>query len=339
MLRGEARIVASYLVTGCAGFIGWRLCEFLLNDGHTVLGIDNLNPYYDVRLKKWRLDRLQRFKNFKFFLADIEDKASLRKIFDDLKFDAIFNLAARAGVAYSLKNPHVYFTTNVLGNLNLIDLAVTYGIKKYILASTSSVYAGSPLPFTEDANISKPISPYAASKRSAELTCYTYHYHYGIDVVVLRYFTVYGPCGRPDMSIMRFIKWIDESKPVIIYGDGSQSRDFTYVDDVVRGTIMALSVSGFEIVNIGGGKTPTSLLEAVKIIEAYLGKKAILKFMPKIKADLDRTMADITKAKKLFSWQPEVSFEDGLKRTIEWYIDNKDWLKDVSFLLEGESEA
>lgn len=332
--------MGTYLVTGSCGFIGWRVTEFLLMDGHFVVGVDNMNSYYDVRLKDWRLNRLKNYNNFRFINLDIENREALKVVFDHYRFDGIINLAARAGVQYSVKNPFVYYSTNIVGTLNLLDLAVSHNVRKFVHASTSSVYAGSSIPFVEDKVLDRPISPYAVSKRASELTCYNYHYLYGLDIAVLRYFTVFGPCGRPDMSIFRFIKWIDEGKEVRIYGDGTQARDFTYVDDVAEGTIKALfMVRGFEIINIGGGRAPKSLLEVVDMIGNMLGKRPKILNLPPLKSDVKETMADITKARNLLGWEPKVSFEEGLSRTVKWYIDNRDWLRDVSIEVEGENEV
>ena len=318
------------LLTGVAGFIGWKTAEFLLKEGHKVIGVDNLNNYYDVRLKEWRVKQLQNFENFKFFKLDIENFEALKVLFDIYRFDAILNLAARAGVRYSLINPHVYLQTNAQGTLNLLELMKEKGIKKMVLASTSSLYAGLPMPFKEDLPVNTPISPYAASKKSAEVMAYTYHHLYGLDISVVRYFTVYGPAGRPDMSIFRFIKWIDEGKPIKIFGDGTQARDFTYVDDIAKGSIKAMKPLGYEIINLGGGKNPISLKQIIEKLEKLLGKKANINYLPPNKADMKETWADISKAKKLLDWQPEIDLEEGLKRTVEWYLKNKEWLKDIS---------
>jgi nucleoside-diphosphate-sugar epimerase len=317
------------LLTGAAGFIGWKTAEFLLKEGHKVIGVDNLNNYYDVRLKEYRKKDLEKYENFKFYPVDIENLQALEILFNDYKFDVVINLAARAGVRYSIINPYVYMTTNANGTLNLLELMKKYGVKKLVLASTSSLYAGQPMPFKEDLPVNTPISPYATSKKAAEVMAYTYHYLYGIDVSVVRYFTVYGPAGRPDMSIFRFIKWIDEGKPIILYGDGSQSRDFTYVDDIANGTILATKELGYEIINLGGGKNPISLKRVIETIEEYLGKKAVIDYRPFHKADLKETWADITKAKNLLGWEPKISFEEGIKKTVDWYLENRDWLKDV----------
>jgi nucleoside-diphosphate-sugar epimerase len=317
-----------YLVTGCVGFIGSKICEKLLNRNNEVIGIDNLNDYYDVKLKFYRLELLKRFKTFKFYKVDIENYQSLMEIFQKNKFDAVINEAARAGVRYSLENPFIYITTNVYGTLNILELCRKYNVPKFVLASTSSLYAGQPMPFKEDLPVNTPISPYAASKKSAEVIAYTYNYHYGIDVSVVRYFTVYGPAGRPDMSIFRFIKWIMEDRPIEFFGDGTQSRDFTYVDDIAEGTILALKPVGYEIINLGGNN-PHELTEIINLIEKYTGKEAKLVNKEFHKADIKATWADITKAKNILAWEPKVGIEDGIKRTIEWFLKNWGWLKNV----------
>ncbi len=317
------------LLTGSAGFIGSKTAELLLEKGMTIIGIDNLNDYYDVELKRHRNNRLLKFNNYIFKLGDIEDLNFLDKIFVEYKPDAVINLAARAGVRYSLENPHVYLTTNIHGSLNLLELMRKFGIKKYVIASSSSTYAGEKMPFNEKLAVNQPISPYAATKKSAELIAYTYHYLFGTDVSILRYFTVYGPAGRPDMSYFRFIKWIDEEKPVELFGDGSQSRDFTYIDDIADGTIKALKEVGYEIINLGGGNNPFSIKYMISKIEEELGKKAIIKNKPFQKTDMDVTWANISKAESLLGWKPEVQFDEGLRRTVEWYNDNKFWLKDI----------
>ena len=315
-------------MTGCAGFIGWKVCEKLLEMGEEVLGIDDLNDYYDVRLKNWRIERLKKYKNFLFVKFDISKK-EIKYIVKEAKPEVIINLAARAGVRASIENPEIYYQTNVIGNLNLLECAKEFGIRKFIYSSTSSIYAGCKIPFSENLPVNEPISPYSASKKSGEVTCYTYHYLYGIDVVVFRYFTVYGPCGRPDMSIFKFIKLIDEEKEIIVYGDGTQSRDFTYVDDIAEGTISGTNLSGFHIINLGNSN-PHQLNEVISIIEKKLNKKAKIINREFCKADLKETYADITKAKKLLNWSPKVNIEEGLERTVNWYIENKDWLKDIN---------
>ena len=307
------------LVTGAAGFIGSKTAEFLLHDDVEVVGIDNLNDYYDVNLKDHRLKSILTHSKFKFQKIDIEDIQALKNLFDQHQFDVVFNLAARAGVRYSMENPDIYMSTNAQGTLNLLECMRAKGIKKFVLASTSSLYAGQPMPFKEELPVNTPISPYAATKKAAEVMSYTYHYLYGIDVSVVRYFTVYGPAGRPDMSPYIFADKLLKSEDLPIFGDGKQARDFTYVDDIARGTILAAKPLGYEIINLGGGNNPYTILQMIELMEMYSGKKAKLKLQDKIAADMDVTWADISKAKKLLGWEPKIGFEEGIKNLIEWH--------------------
>ena len=318
-----------YFVTGCAGFIGWKVTEFLLTDGHSVVGIDNLNNAYDVTVKKWRLVQLQDDPNFEFHLVDICDLTSLESLFNS-KYDAVINLAARAGVRQSVENPWVYIDTNVTGTLNLLEMCRTNNINKFILASTSSLYgANNPLPFSEDADTNRPLSPYAASKKGAEALCHSYHHLYDIDVTVFRFFTVYGPAGRPDMSAFRFVKWISEDKPVTVYGDGKQSsRDYTYVEDIARGVIAGLKPIGYAVINLGSD-SPIVLIDTIRLIEELVGKKAKLSHQPFHPADVRATWANIQKAEELLGWKPQVTFREGITKLVEWYQENQDWVKDV----------
>jgi nucleoside-diphosphate-sugar epimerase len=317
------------LLTGCAGLIGAETARQLIALGHKIVGIDNLNDYYDVRIKKHRLETYQQAKNFKFIQGDIEDLKLLESLFSEHSFDVVLNLAARAGVRYSMEHPEIYLSTNTTGSLNLLQMMQKHKVKKIVLASTSSLYAGQKMPFTEDLAVNTPISPYAATKKAAELMAHTYHYLYGIDVSIVRYFTVYGPAGRPDMSIFRFIKWIDEQVPLTLYGDGAQARDFTYVEDIARGTILAMKEIGYEIINLGGGNNPIDLNTIIDMIENILGKKAIRDQKPFHIADIKATWADISKAKKLLGWEPKTSLETGIKNSIEWYLKNKSWVSSI----------
>ena len=318
------------LLTGAAGFIASKTAEILVNKKkYRVVGVDNLNDYYDTRLKRYRLRRLRPMEGFSFHKMDIEDRDALRRLFKRHSFDAVINLAARAGVRYSMINPYVYFTTNTQGTLNLLELCKEHGIKKFVLASTSSLYAGQKMPFKEDLPVNTPISAYAASKKAAETLCYTYHYLYNMDVTVVRYFTVYGPAGRPDMCLFRFINWIDAGRPIELFGDGRQSRDFTYVDDIAEGTVKALKRVGFRIINLGGGHNPYTLRHLIGLVEENLGKKARFKRFPFPKTDMKATWADIRQAQEVLKWSPRVSLEEGVRRTVQWYLDNKKWVSDI----------
>lgn len=318
------------LVTGAAGFIASEIVRQLLSQGEKVVGIDNLNDYYSVALKEYRLESLRGHKNFSFYLGDIENSSLLGEIFSKHKFKSILNLAARAGVRYSMEHPEVYLSTNAMGTLNLLQEMKKHNVEKMVLASTSSLYAGQPMPFVESLPVNTPISPYAASKKAAEVMCYSYHYLYGMDITVVRYFTVYGPAGRPDMSIFRFIKWIDEGVPIELFGDGKQSRDFTYVEDIACGSILASEKKlGHEIINLGGGKSPTTLNEVILEIENILGKKAKINYKPFHKADLTETQANIDKARKLLNWQPQTDLSLGLQKSVEWYQKNIELCKKI----------
>jgi len=321
------------IVTGCAGFIGWKVSEMLLDFGKEVIGIDNINDAYDVRLKEWRLNQLLPRDKFKFYKLDISQKETIFDFFNQINAnsgDAIINLAARAGVRQSLENPWVYYEANAIGTLNLLECCKNHGIKKFVLASTSSLYGNhNKIPFSEDDDANRPLSPYAASKKAAETLCFTYHHLYGLDITVFRYFTVYGPAGRPDMSIFRFIKWILEDHPLIIYGDGSQSRDFTYIDDIARGTILGLKSLGYEIINLGSD-SPHSLIEIIKLIEEITGKKAVVKYEPFHKADVEKTWAAISKANSLLAWNPKVNIHYGLDQIVGWFYRNMGFLKSLS---------
>jgi len=326
--------MAHYLVTGAAGFIGSKVAEFLLAADHTVVGIDSMNDAYDVRLKEWRLAQIQSHPNFHYHPLDICDRPALADLFSQFairnsQFSAIINLAARAGVRQSVENPWVYIETNTTGTLNLLELARQHGVPKFILASTSSLYGShNPMPYREDADTSHPLSPYAASKKAAETLCYTYHYLYNIDVTIFRYFTVYGPAGRPDMSLFRFVQWTAEGRPVTIYGDGQQSRDFTYVDDIARGTIAGLKPVGYEVINLGSDQ-PVVLMDALRTVEQLLGKSAQIDFRPMHRADAPATWADISNAERLLGWRPQVTTAEGIARLVEWYRANRSWTQNV----------
>jgi UDP-glucuronate 4-epimerase len=319
------------LVTGAAGFIGARTTALLLKDGHQVVGLDNMNDYYDVSVKEYRLNQLKNEEGFEFQPLDIENREALDLSFKNNAFDAVINLAARAGVRASITDPFVYLTTNTLGTLNLLDLMLKHGVNRYVMASTSSLYAGKPMPFLETADVRQPLSPYAASKLGAEAMAYSYHHLHGLDVSILRYFTVYGPAGRPDMSPFRFTEWISRGEPITLYGDGEQTRDFTYIDDISRGTIAATEqCSGYEIYNIGGGNKPLSINFMLSEIQRHLGKKPEIVFQLANNADMPNTSADIEKAKTKLGWKPIMGPIEGFKKTVDWHLENRTWLQNVN---------
>jgi nucleoside-diphosphate-sugar epimerase len=312
------------VLTGAAGFIASQVAKLLLDDGHEVTGIDVLNDAYDPRLKDWRLAQLEDRPRFTFHRTDIAHLETLRHFVTQANPHAIINLAARAGVRQSVENPWVYYETNVIGTLNLLELCKELGIKKFVLASTSSAYGDQEeQPLREDMRTDCPLSPYAASKKAAEVLAYTYHDLYDIDVTVFRYFTVYGAAGRPDMSVFRFIRWIDQGQPLRVFGDGTQRRDFTFVNDIARGTVAGLADVGYEVINLGGDR-PVSLLELITIIERALGKKAKISFEPPSPLDVQATWADISKARRLLGWQPRSTLEQGIDAAVEWYRANRD---------------
>ena len=310
----------SVLLTGCAGFIGWRVAQKLLERGEVVIGVDNLNDYYDPKLKEWRLSTLQSNDRFSFHKEDITDLAAMQNLFETHTFDAVINLAARAGVRASVEDPWIYYNTNVTGTLNLLECCQKHHVKKFVLASTSSLYGWNDIPFMEANNTDRVLSPYAASKKAAEVLCYTYHYLYQIDVSIPRFFTVYGPGGRPDMSVFIFLKNIHEGTPITVFGDGLQQRDFTYVDDIAEGTVRAMKPCGYEIFNLGNNSC-VELMQVIRTLETLLQKKAIINFSPRHPADVLKTHAEIDRAKELFDWQPTVNIEEGLRRTVEWYFE------------------
>ncbi|HUV15749.1 MAG TPA: NAD-dependent epimerase/dehydratase family protein [Pelolinea sp.] len=322
--------MTSYLVTGAAGFIASKVCEFLLDQGHQVIGVDNLDPVYDLRIKRWRLDRLTPYDGFTFHEKSICDRSAMDRIFKNhSEISAVINLAAKAGVRDSVIDPWSYYETNVTGTLNLLELCRHQGIRKFILASTSSIYGeDAPYPTPEDAESSFPLQPYAASKKAAETLCYSYHYLYKMDITVLRYFTVYGPAGRPGMSMFRFTRWISEEEEVQVFGDGNQTRGFTYLDDIARGTIAALKPLGYEIINLGGHES-ISIKDLIAKFENAIGKKAKAKHYPAHPADMSASWADISKAKQILSWEPGISLDEGIQNVIQWYRQEHHWASQV----------
>jgi nucleoside-diphosphate-sugar epimerase len=331
--------MANYLVTGAAGFIGSRVAEMLLEDGNSVVGVDNMNDAYDVRMKHWRLNKLQQMDHFTFQVLDISDKVALEKLVSaeakarlqmgQAGYDGIINLAARAGVRQSVENPWVYVDTNMTGTLNLLEIARNYRVPKFILASTSSIYGNNaPIPTPEEADSDHPLQPYAASKKGAEAMCHAYHFLYGIDVTIFRYFTVYGRAARPDMVMFRFIQWISEGRKVRLNGDGEQSRGFTHLDDIARGTILGLKPLGFEIINLGGHESIT-INELIRIMEDLIGKNGEVEHLPFHPADMMTNLAQIDKARRLLDWEPRISLQEGVADLVAWYNSERAWASQI----------
>lgn len=322
------------LVTGAAGFIGSNVAQIAVDRGHEVVGVDNLNHHYDPRLKRWRLEQIEGTDGFTFHERDIADEEAVTDLLEaesqDGDVDAVANLAARAGVRESTRNPHAYVRSNVTGTLNLLQAARRYDIETFLLSSTSSLYgAHNPVPFAEDANTDRPLSPYAATKKGAEALAASYAHLYGLDLPVPRYFTVYGPAGRPRMAVFRFIRWVAEGEPVQVNGDGTQKRDFTYVDDIARGTLACLeAVDGYEVLNLGNDD-PVELNHLISLVEEELGRKADIERNERHPADVDATWADIGKARKLLDWEPEVDLREGVRRTARWYEENRGWAREI----------
>ena len=317
-----------YIVTGAAGFIASVVSAKLLESGHEVVGIDNLNDAYDMSIKNWRLEKLLDHPKFKFLHNDIAIPDS---DWTDYFRNAVsvIHLAGRAGVRQSVADPHAYIESNVTGTLNVLDAVKDHHIQNIVIASTSSVYgSGTIQPYTEDSESSKVLSPYAASKKSAETLAYAYHHLYDLNIQVMRFFTVYGPAGRPDMSIFRFIKGISDESEILLYGDGGE-RDFTYVDDIAEGVCKATTIKGYNTINLGGDN-PVKIKKIIELIEQETGKSAIIKVAPRDPADVPTTWADISNAKNILLWQPNVSIEVGISKTIEWYKDNHNWAQNIS---------
>jgi UDP-glucuronate 4-epimerase len=309
-----------FLVTGGAGFIGSHVCERLLNSGHSVCALDDLNPFYDPQLKRKNLREIQALaKPFEFIQGDITDPADIQEVFAGNKFDQIIHLAARAGVRPSLQQPALYQRVNVEGTVNLLEAARQANVKKIILASSSSVYGvNETVPFSESAPLTSPISPYAASKLACEALAHVYHHVYGMDIVALRFFTAYGPRQRPDLAIRKFASLILAGKPIPVFGDGSTARDYTYINDIVDG-IMACTGKAFDydVFNLGESQTVT-LTRLIELLENALGKKAILDRHPLQPGDVPQTYADISKARQHLAYNPSVKIEKGIALFVDW---------------------
>lgn len=311
----------NFLVTGGAGFIGFHVCDRLLQAGHHVWTLDDLNDFYDPNIKLRNLKDLQRLgKPFKIIQTDISRRASVNKVFAENKFDQVIHLAARAGVRPSLEQPALYQRVNVEGTVHLLEAARVSGIKKVTIASSSSVYGvNSKVPFSEDDPIFSPISPYAASKLACEALGHVYHHVYGMDIVMLRFFTVYGPRQRPDLAIHKFTRLISNDKPIPVYGDGSMARDYTYISDVVNG-VMAVTQKefGYQIFNLGESQ-PVKLSYLIEVIEKALGKKAIINRLPEQPGDVPITFANIGKSRSLLGYSPSIKIENGIQLFVEWF--------------------
>jgi UDP-glucuronate 4-epimerase len=326
------------LVTGAAGFIGFHLSMRLLKNGCHVTGIDNLNPYYDVKLKEARLEKLTSFENFSFYKMDISDKKSLEEIFNNTKYDVVVNLAAQAGVRYSIENPHAYVDSNIVGFVNLLEACRHNDVKHLVFASSSSVYgANTKMPFSVHNNVDHPVSLYAATKKANELMAHAYSHLYGMHCTGLRFFTVYGPWGRPDMALFLFTKAILEEKPIKVFNHGRMQRDFTYIDDITEGVVRIMgrlpepdptwngdnpdpgtSYARYKIYNIGNNN-PVELMEFIGVIEKVLGKKAKKEFLELQPGDVPATYADIDDLIKDVGFKPETTIETGIKQFILWY--------------------
>ncbi|MBU1855347.1 MAG: SDR family NAD(P)-dependent oxidoreductase [Nanoarchaeota archaeon] len=312
------------LVTGGAGFIGSHVCDRLLLEGQRVVCIDNLNDYYNPNIKKKNVKHNLRNKNFIFYKLDILNFKKLDKLFSKYNFDKVVHLAARAGVRASIDNPFIYEETNVRGTLNLLELARKYDVKNFVFGSSSSVYgANKKTPFSESDEVNEQVSPYAVTKRAGELLCSNYHNLYNLNITCLRFFTVYGPRGRPDMAPLKFTHRIFNKLPIDMYGDGTSARDYTYISDIVDGIVFALNKNlSFEIINLGDSN-PITLKDFISIIEKSVDRKAVIRKEPMPKGDVLITYADIRKAKRLLGYKPKIKISEGIRRLIEWYKDER----------------
>ena len=321
--------MSTYFVTGGAGFIGSTLSEKLLSLGNKVVVIDNFCDFYNPSIKENNVKELVKNSNFKLYRADIRDREAVKKIFDENKIDIVMNLAAMAGVRPSIENPCLYQEVNCLGLQNILEEMKLHGVKNGVLASSSSVYGNcKEVPFREDMIVDFAISPYAATKKANEVMAHVYHKLYDMNIIMLRFFTVYGPKQRPDLAINKFTRLMLEDKEIPMFGDGTTSRDYTYIDDIVDGIIKSCEYTlnnknVYEILNIGNS-SPISLMEMINVIGKTLGVEPKIKQLPMQPGDVDRTYADISKAKKLIGYEPKISFEEGIRNFVDWYLKNKD---------------
>jgi UDP-glucuronate 4-epimerase len=308
------------LITGAAGFIGYHLCKKLLDEGNIILGVDNLNSYYNPKLKLNRLNQLKSYNNFKFEKIDISNRKLITSVFKKFKPNKVINLAAQAGVRYSLQNPYAYIDSNLVGFLNILELCRQNETEGFIYASSSSVYGeNKKIPFSIKDRVDKPISLYAASKKANELIAYSYSHLYDLHTTGLRFFTVYGPWGRPDMAYYIFTKKILNEEPISVFNNGNMKRDFTFIDDIILGTKTAIEKNyKFEIFNLGNNKS-INLLDFIKTIENKLNKKAIINFEPMQSGDVKETYADISESEEKLGFKPKISINEGIPKFIEWY--------------------
>ncbi|NLO37232.1 MAG: SDR family NAD(P)-dependent oxidoreductase [Clostridiaceae bacterium] len=317
------------LITGIAGFIGSHVAEKMLRDGHDVVGIDNFNDFYDPRVKKENIAEVMKTasgsrSDFTMLPGDILDQCFLSDVFSNQKIDSVIHLAAYAGVRPSIENPQLYLSVNVNGTVNILEQMKQHQVGRLVLASSSSVYGNNPkVPFSEKDPVDQAISPYAASKKAAELFCYVYHHLYGISIACIRYFTVYGARQRPDLAIHKFTRLIAADQPVPMYGDGSMARDYTYIDDIVDGTYKALlwtqEGQRFDVFNLGNGD-PVRLLDLINMIAGALHKVPSIKHLPEQPGDVQRTYADITQAQSVLGYAPQTGIHDGIKKFVAWYL-------------------
>jgi UDP-glucuronate 4-epimerase len=325
-------MTGTVLVTGAAGFIGSHLAERLLSLGYQVVGLDNFDDFYSPAIKRNNVSPLIARDGFRMVEGDIRDTALLSDVFSENNISLVAHLAARAGVRPSIQQPVLYQDINIRGTINLLEASRTHGVKRFIFASSSSVYGlNSQVPFSEDAKVDCPASPYGASKAAAELFCRTYHQLYGLPIAVLRFFTVYGPRQRPEMAIHMFTRMIDSAEEIPVFGDGTSQRDYTYISDIVDGITQALTrpIRGFEIFNLGNSN-PVSLDYLISLIENALGKKARINRLPLQAGDVLITFADISKAKNLLAYQPKVPIEQGISQFVQWYIKSTDVVRSAS---------
>ena len=315
------------LVTGAAGFIGSNACEYFIKLGHNIIGIDNFDNFYPAEFKKLNLAQLDQDKRFKFYEADIRDNKALNEIFSSKQVDVVIHLAAKAGVRPSIESTAEYYDVNVNGTVSLLESMRNHNVRKMIFASSSSIYGNNPkVPFSEVDAVDNPISPYASTKKSGELLCHVYCHLYNFSITCLRFFTVYGPRQRPDLAIHKFTRLILEGRSIPFFGDGSTSRDYTYIDDIVAGIACSLDqIGGYKIYNLGESKVIT-LKDLIEVLEETLKVKAVLNKLPLQKGDVTRTYADISKARAELGYDPKFTFQTGIKKFVEWFNINKSTL-------------